>query len=129
MFTASILREMPKRRARPEDGLQMAVVQHLKLRARPGVVFHSVPNEGKRSGREADRLKKMGLTPGVNDLVILLPPNARYAGLELKDRKNGCHTEEQKGFGDAVIAAGGLYAVAWDIDEALEILTEWGAIK
>jgi len=129
MLTPAIIRELPKRRARPEDAVQSAVVQHLKLRARPGVVFHSVPNEGKRSGREADRLKKMGLTPGVNDLVILLPPDGRYAGLELKDRKNGRHTEEQKCFGDAVIAAGGLYAVAWDIDEALDILTEWGVFR
>lgn len=124
----SILRELPAKRTRPEDGLQMALVEHLRFRARPGVVWHSTPNEGARSPREGSRLKRMGLRPGAGDLVFILPPEGRAAYLELKSA-DGRQSREQKAFEADILAAGGRYALANNIDDALSILTTWEVIR
>lgn len=125
----AITRELPKKRARPEDGLQMAVVELVRFTAKPGVVAHSVPNEGPRNPRLGERLKRMGLRPGAGDLVFLLPPTGRAAYLELKNGKDGRQSAEQKQFELDVIAVGGLYALARTLDEAVTILKQWGAIR
>lgn len=125
----AITRELPRRRARPEDGLQMAIVELVRFTIMPGVVFHSVPNEGKRTPRLGDRLKRMGLLPGAGDLDFVLPPHGRAAYLELKNGKDGQLTPEQIAFGEAVVAAGGLYAVAYTFEQAAATLREWGAIR
>lgn len=128
MLMAAITRELPKRRARPEDAVQAAVVEHLRFRHSPGVVWHSTPNERKANEREGARLKRMGLRPGAPDLVVILPPHGRYAGLELKSAQ-GRQSPNQKGFEAEAVDAGALYAVAHGVDEALKILAEWGAIR
>jgi len=113
----------------PEDALQMTLVKHLLIRTRPGVVWHSIPNEGVRSPQTGARLKKMGLRPGVADLVFILPPEGRAVYLELKAGKDGRQSKEQKQFEADAIAAGARYALARTLDEALKVLLEWGAIK
>lgn len=129
MLSLAITRELPKKRARPEDELQMAIIDHLRFRAAPGVVFHSVPNEAKRSPRLGARMKRMGLRPGAGDILLALPPTARAANLEVKNGKDGRQTPEQKQFERDIVACGGLYAIARTIDEATSILKTWGAIR
>lgn len=126
---ASILRELTKKHARPEDALQMALVEHLRFRVAPGVVWHSTPNEGVRSPREGARLKRMGLRPGAGDLLFVLPPAGRAAYLELKAGTAGRQSQEQKDFEADVNAAGARYALARTLDEALGVLKGWGAIR
>lgn len=126
---ASIIREIPSKRCRPEDTLQMALVEHLRFRARPGVIWHSTPNEGLRSAREGARLKRMGLRPGAGDLLFVLPPEGRAAYLELKAGKDGRQSAAQKQFEADALAAGARYALVRTIDDALSILIEWGVIR
>lgn len=118
-----------KKRASPEAALQQQLVAIVRLAHKPGVVFHSTPNEGVRSPREGARMKRMGLLPGAGDLLFVLPPYGRAAYLELKAGKTGRQSDSQKAFEADVTAAGARYAIARDIDSALIILKEWGAVK
>lgn len=61
------------------------------LRAR-GILHFSVPNEGKRSVRLAARMRAMGLTPGVADLIIVRNPTLAIelkAAHRFKERNGG----------------------------------------
>jgi len=71
-----------------EDDLQMVCVQWFCLRW-PKRLIWAIPNGGKRNPREAARLKRMGVKPGVPDLEIPEPMRG-YHGLyvELKSEDN-----------------------------------------
>lgn len=119
----------PKRRRRnwgPEAALQYAVIEHLRLAGVPGLVYFHVPNEGKRSQAEGAHLKRMGMLPGVSDLVVMVP-NREVLFLELKKRGE-YPTAEQEGFARIVCAAGHYWTCVDNIDDALNILTRHGAI-
>ena len=110
----------------PEADLQKAVCQHLKLRAKPGVVWFHVPNGLKSEGRHVKRMKAMGLRPGVADLVIMA--DSRAYCLELKAPK-GKQTEAQELFQVDCAAASVPYAVASSLAIALDRLRDWGVIN
>jgi hypothetical protein len=116
------------RRRHVEDDIQAALVEHLRWRLVPGVVWYAVPNGEKRDIVTARRLKKLGVRAGVADVAFVLPGGAA-AYLELKAGKDGCQSPEQKQFEADVTAAGARYALARTIDDALSILLEWGAIR
>jgi len=114
-------------RSRPEDALQKAVVQHLRLCGVPGLLFFAPANEGKRSPRSGARLKAMGMLPGVADLVVMVPGGVPFF-LELKSPK-GVLSPEQKAFRTVCRAAGCEYSMARSLNAALDILRVWGALK
>ncbi len=69
---------------RPEDAIQRACIEYLKLEESLGkLTFFHVPNGGKRGKVEAAIFKGLGVRPGVSDLVIVLP-EGRVAFAELK---------------------------------------------
>ena len=105
--------------------IHIAVAQHLKYRARKGIVWWHSANGERREARDAAKLKAMGVTPGVPDLVFIA--NGRTYGLELKTSK-GRLSPEQRAMIAAFEAAGAYTAVAYSLDAALEILTRWGII-
>jgi len=109
-----------------EDAIQRAVIQHLKMNASPGVVYYHCPNGEARSKATGNKLKLMGVRRGVADLCLVLP-GGRSAFLELKSAK-GRQSEHQKEFAADVSKTDALYAVAASIDQAVQILTEWGAL-
>lgn len=109
-----------------EESIQRAVIQHLKLMAAPGVVYFHCPNGEARSKATGAKLQAMGVRRGVADLCIVLP-SGRSAFLELKSAK-GRQSDHQKQFAADVSRTEALYAVASSIDQALAILTEWGAL-
>lgn len=80
-----------------EDDLQIQCISSFKL-AYPQYakrVFH-VPNGGKRSAREAARFQKMGVLPGVCDIIISIP-RGKWHGMfaELKLGNNDLsHNQE-----------------------------------
>lgn len=125
-MTRSLAFYSKPKRANPEAQLQSAVVQHLKLCAGPNVLFFHVPNGMKSDGRHVHRMKSMGLTPGVADLVICVNGQAKF--LELKS-ENGRARESQLAFSAKALEAGCDYASARNINEALTILHNWGAIR
>lgn len=111
---------------RPEQQIQKAVVQHLRLRAEPKVFFWSTPNEGKRGFTNAAALKAMGMTAGVPDLLIL--KDGRLHALELKAAK-GTLTPSQRLVLAHMENCGAETAVAHSIDEALVTLEYWGLLR
>jgi len=73
--------------AGPEDEIQKACVKMLHLfEAQGRLRFFSVPNEGKRGFKAAQRLKNLGRRAGVPDLVIL-PTNGAACFIEMKAPK------------------------------------------
>ena len=113
-------------RRSPEHDLQVAVVAHLRARRRSGVWFCAIPNEGKRSPVTAARMKARGLTPGAGDLILVIDGQA--FALELKHGRNKL-TLAQVAQREAFRAAGGIWAEAYSLDEALFLLTRWKAIR
>src|SRR5262249_42252050 len=71
-----------RRRASPERQVHCAVVEHLRLRAKPDVLWLHPANGGTRDIREAARFKRMGVLAGASDL--LLWHNGNSFALELK---------------------------------------------
>ena len=113
----------PKRRD-DEAALQRAVVQHLMLRAAPNVLWYKITNEGKRSLAMGAEMKRQGLLVGAADLGLLI--NGRGACfLELK-AKGKKPDGNQIAFGVKVLACGGDYAWADNINDALVLLENWG---
>lgn len=111
-----------------EATIQIAVADHLRRRARAGVVWFHVPNGGLRAAREARKLKLFGVLPGVADIILISPPRGTVYALELK-ASNGRASEAQLVFKARVDAAGGYSIIAEGLDEALEALRLWELIK
>lgn len=108
-----------------EAQIHRAVVDHLRTRA-PGLLFWHTPNGGFRNAREAANLKRMGVLPGVSD-ILALHDGELYA-LELK-AYNGRATEHQLKFRDRVNECGGYASIAEGLDEALAHFKAWGFIR
>src|SRR5690349_5877207 len=113
-----------------EAQIHKAVVQHLKLRGVPGLLFWHTPNSSKLGGKrtknripiEALINKGLGVRAGVSDL-LLLHQGTLYA-LELK-APGGRPTASQLAFIADVQKAGGHGVVAEDLDRALYCLEHW----
>jgi len=118
---------MPRRL---EQTIQQAVVQHLRLRGAPGLVFFHVPLNKHGTGRkfhiQGAIAKSMGARKGVSDLILLR--NGIAYALELKPESGGRTTEEQDDFLADWKAAGGYGMVAEGLDKALKILEAWGLL-
>jgi hypothetical protein len=113
-------------RRRPEDTIQRAIVQHLKLRGAPGLFWFSVPNGGVRSKVEAAIMKSTGTRPNIPDLAFLHEGRAYF--LEVKS-ENGRPTEHQlKAIAD-INDAGGYACIGNGLDRCLQILERWGLLK
>lgn len=85
---------------RTEDGEQEVVIQWAAFMspAHPELLnLYHVPNEGKRSKAEAARQQRLGLRPGVPDL-ILDSPKGIYHGLrvEMKVKPNKTTAAQEK---------------------------------
>lgn len=114
------------KRDNPEERLQAAIVQHLRLLAPKNVIWFHPANGGQRSKRTAARLKAQGVVPGIPDLSFVLP-DGRAAFMELK-APNGRLSPAQKEFGDLCARMEVEYAVSSDLDQCLSILKAWGVL-
>jgi hypothetical protein len=119
-------RKPRRKRIGPEACLQMAVVQHLMLRRTDGVIYFSIPNEGKRTEAEGARLKNMGMLPGIADLCLIIRGEVHF--LELKARGQG-RSADQFAFYDMCMEHGIPCACVDNINDALAQLCAWGALK
>ena len=111
-----------------EQDLHRAVVELLTWAAVKGVVWWHTPNGEFRPGRTGAILSGMGVRPGVPDFALVLPTSGKAAFLELKARK-GRLSPAQEQFRDACTAAGALWAMARNTDEAIDVLRGWGAVR
>jgi hypothetical protein len=113
------------RRRQPERNLQCSVVEHLAWRAPAGTWFTHFPAGGRRSRVTGAILKGMGTKAGVPDLLIL--SHGRLYGLELK-AGYGKPSSTQVETHSAMREAGAVVGVASDIDQALNLLAQWGIL-
>jgi hypothetical protein len=125
-----------RRRQQPERVLQTALVEHLRLRGRDGVLWLHVPNGGRRDIREAANLKRMGALAGASDLLLFRPGacphcgSARLEGFALELKSDGGRpSEAQLNFMARFAAAGGHTCVAEGPDRALAVLESWGILR
>ena len=116
-----------------ESDIQIQIVEYLTLMAPSrGFFFFSIPNEamgaarGKGGLARMAKLKRMGLRPGVADLVIIKAGRAYF--LEVK-RNDGKMSQNQKDFENLVFAHGSEYGVAYSFDEAVLILKFWDIVE
>jgi hypothetical protein len=108
-----------------EEQEQQWLVQWLNAK---GLLFYAIPNSQDLSGvnrvhaRNAmEKLKRMGLQPGVQDIVVLLPKYALY--IELKRQKGGVVAENQKKWHRAINGLEYCHAVfAKGFGEAVDII-------
>lgn len=101
-----------------------------------GIRFHASPNGGLRHPVVAQRMKRMGCSPGFPDIMIFDPPPKRRdpdtgmlfvgAAVEMKRRKSGVVSPEQKDWLAALKERGWAAAVCRGCDEALAFLQSLG---
>ena len=102
-----------------EDALQIKCAEFAKkalyLANEPQVFYHC-PNGGRRSKREAPKLKAMGVLAGVPDCFLPLR-SEEYCGLYIELKKaGGVPSSEQKNFLKHVTKEGYLAVVVNDLD-------------
>jgi hypothetical protein len=115
-----------RRNSQPEQIIHRAVVQHLRARGVPGLVFFHVPNGGKRGPVEAAIFKSLGVRAGVADLILFHA--GKSFALELK-ADNGRPTAEQIEFLADIERAGAFTAMPRGLDAALATLETWGLLR
>ena len=111
---------------RPEQKIHIAIIDHLKIRGVPGLVYWHVPNGGLRTKREASLLKAMGVRPGVADLILV--HDGKIFALELK-APGGRPTLEQINFCADMERQGAHTAMPSGLDAALSTLESWGLLS
>jgi hypothetical protein len=114
------------RAMRPEQIIQRAVFDHLRIRAAPGVFVFHVPNGGYRKPIEAAIMKGLGVKAGVPDVVAI--HKGRCYALELK-AEGGRATPKQLEAIAAMEAAGAYCCIAEGLDRAIACLEAWGILR
>lgn len=110
---------------RPEQEIQLAVIQHLRLRAPKDCFYFHVPNQRKQSPYMGALYKRLGVLSGVPDICLL--HEGRFHGLELK-APGGRSSENQLLARANIDAAGGYASEAIGVDRAIGVLQAWGIL-
>ena len=114
------------KRARPEQAIQKAVLQHLKLRGARNLFAFHCPNGGARTAIEGAIFKSLGVVAGVPDLLII--SDGKTFALELK-ADSGRVTPAQADVHQRMRAAGAIVGIARGIDEGLRWLESNGLLR
>jgi hypothetical protein len=115
-----------RRRPSPEALIHRALADHLRLRAKPDVLWLHVPNGERRDKITGAKLKRMGVLAGASDFLFW--HNGNSFALELK-APDGRLSEAQLDFLARFNDAGGHSAVAEGIDRALAVLESWNLLR
>ena len=110
-----------------EDRTTAAVADALRVAAAPGWMWSHFPAGEARDEQTGAKLKRMGLKRGWSDFV-LIAPDGRHHWMELKRGKASLRVE-QEAFAQQLLQRGVPWKVARSFDEAIAVLTAWGAIK
>lgn len=131
---APLLALAQERRVRPRKAevprlkeLHLAVADLLRRFARPEWLWSHFPAGEHRDVRTAGKLKAMGLKRAWPDFILFDQTGHMHA-LELK-REGETLTDDQEAFQAWCIARGVPHSVTTSIDEALAVLTAWGALR
>jgi hypothetical protein len=110
----------------PEQQIHRAIIQHLRQRGVPGLVYLHPANGGFRRRIEAKIFSGLGVRPGASDL--LLWHDGKSFALELKAPK-GRATEAQLQFLADMERAGAYTCLAEGLDRAIAVLETWGLLR
>jgi hypothetical protein len=110
-----------------EFELHCAVADSLRIGGVDGWLWSHFPAGELRSKATAGRLKRMGVKAGFFDL-LLIDPDGHHYWLELK-ADGGRLSEAQADFSLTMQARRVPCEVARSFDEAISILSGWGAIR
>ena len=121
-----------------ESKIQQNICTYLSMIThQTGIVYFSVPNEGIMSVLKMFKVpdkscyaivaffKKMGLLPGVNDLVVI--HRGMYYGLEVKTL-TGKQSPDQVLFEKNILLAGAKYEVVRGIEDVQRVLRGWNIL-
>ena len=125
---AAAMRGVRRRRAYPEQKLQVEVIEWLRLALIPPATVWFCPNGVNLPPWLAGLLQRMGLLAGVHDLHVIYPRangNSGYGTLELKAGSNTADPE-QEAFGLRMTACGHRWALCRSLSEVDAALRDWG---
>lgn len=117
---------LAKSRLKEEEAIHRAVVELLQVSAVPGVAWTHMPAGEVRPISTGKKLKAMGTKPGWPDIILV--KGGHFYGLELKT-EDGRLSPAQVAAHEALAAAGATVAVAYGLDQSIEILKGWGLIR
>lgn len=104
-----------------EDELQIQVITYLQIQYKDKLFFH-VPNGGSRNPREGAKLKRMGVLPGVCDVLILNPMGSwNGCAIELKIKPNKV-TDSQVDFIGKLDKINWYTKVCYDFESAKNVI-------
>ena len=113
-----------------EDSEHIALADWLRLHK---IRFHHSPNGGIRNIVTATRFKRMGVSPGFPDFLILDRPTVCIEGklfvgaaVEMKRRKKGIVSPEQRDWLEALTELGWACKVARGFEDAVGYLASLG---
>ena len=109
-----------------EERLHAAIYAMAAAEVSPGVIVFHPANGGRRGKAEAGRLKSIGVTPGIPDLIVIA--DGKAYGLEIKTDA-GRLSKAQKQMAERFRRAGCEYQVVRSVAAARAILVKWGAIE
>lgn len=110
-----------------EHKIQVQLLDYLAYAAKPEIYYFAIPNQANRHISNAVKMKAEGVRSGIADLCFMLP-NGQVGWLEMK-KPGGSMSDNQKLFRDRCALLGHRWALAKSVDEALEHLTKWDALK
>lgn len=107
-----------------ESRTQEAIFAYLRRALPSDYRAFSVPNGAHMGQRNAVRMKREGMTPGVPDIIVARN-NGTHAYLEVKADK-GKLSEPQAEWGEWASSGGGEWAVVRSIADTEAALRAWG---
>lgn len=108
-----------------ESKIQQSCIKWFRLQyPKYECLLFAVPNEGKRSVANANRMKAQGMVSGVSDIIFLLPAHG-FHGLciEMKAPKMK-QTDNQKKF-ESAVRPNYKYVVCHSLDEFMGVINEY----
>jgi len=104
-----------------EEHLQTAVAQYLDYTR---AVWCHVANERKTTPAKGAKLKRMGVKPGVPDILIFGPGPGNGLAIELKVKPNKTTAHQDKWLAE-LNKLGWKTAIAWDFLEAKNLIDNY----
>ena len=118
------------KRSDPEGITHRAVWKHILKRGVPGLFAFHVPNGGKRGIKEAVNFKRMGVTPGVPDLVMMLPAGEHTRVYTMEFKAPGKKlSEKQTECWERLDKVNAFQACCGNVDSALRVLEAWKILR